>query len=282
MFHSLDRYQKEAYWILMKIARQHGGAFLCDGVGLGKTFAGLMLIERLILHEGKRVVLFAPKGAKEGVWEPHLKDWLPHIGGIGGGADFSNLAVFSQTDLNRKGDYPERFKRIAELADVIIIDEAHHFRNPGTLGDREKGKEMSRYYKLYDLLDHDVRPKTLFMLTATPINNRLSDFRHMVELFTRRDEAYFARTIGVNNLRAHFNSLERALRKLLGEDIFDIGESITEANEFLARDETFRHLVVQRSRAYARKRTSSNIKLSSLTMANLLISRLSKAFLMSG
>ena len=56
--------------------------FLCDGVGLGKTFVGLMLIERLILHEGKRVVLFAPKAAKEAVWEPHLRDWLPHIGGV--------------------------------------------------------------------------------------------------------------------------------------------------------------------------------------------------------
>lgn len=47
MFPRIDRYQKEAYWALMKIARQHGGAFLCDGVGLGKTFVGLMLIERL-------------------------------------------------------------------------------------------------------------------------------------------------------------------------------------------------------------------------------------------
>ena len=47
MFPKIDRYQKEAYWALMKIARQHGGAFLCDGVGLGKTFVGLMLIERL-------------------------------------------------------------------------------------------------------------------------------------------------------------------------------------------------------------------------------------------
>ena len=28
-----DRYQKEAYWALPKIARRHGGAFLCDGVG---------------------------------------------------------------------------------------------------------------------------------------------------------------------------------------------------------------------------------------------------------
>ena len=54
------------------------------------------------------------------------------------------------------------------------------------------------------------------MLTATPINNRLSDFRHMAELFTRRDETYFARTLGVNNLRAHFNNMEKALRQPSG------------------------------------------------------------------
>ncbi|HWP36340.1 MAG TPA: phospholipase D-like domain-containing protein [Gemmatimonadales bacterium] len=88
MLPRLDRYQREAYWAPMKIARQHGGAFLCDGVGLGQTFVGLMLIERLVLHEGKRVVLFAPKATKEGVWEPHLRDWLPHVGGVGGAADF--------------------------------------------------------------------------------------------------------------------------------------------------------------------------------------------------
>jgi superfamily II DNA or RNA helicase len=253
MFPSLDQYQKEAYWALLKIARQHGGAFLCDGVGLGKTFVGLMLIERLILHDGKRVVLFAPKAAKEGVWEPHLRDWLSHIGGIGGGADFSNLAVFSHTDLNRAGDFPERFHRITELADVIIIDEAHHFRNPGKEGDPDTGEDRSRYFKLYDLLDNNLRTKTLFMLTATPINNRLSDFRHMAELFTRGDEAYFGRTLGVNNLRAHFNNMERALRKTLDIDSFNLGESLTEAHDILSRDEIFRHLVVQRSRDYAKE-----------------------------
>ncbi len=151
MFPKLDRYQKEAYWAIMKIARQYGGAFLCDGVGLGKTFVGMMLIERLILHEGKRVVLFAPKGTKEAVWEPHLRDWLPHIGGVGGNADFSNLAVFSHTDLGRKGDFPERFRRIAELADVVMIDEAHHFRNPGTRVGGDEGTEPSRYYRLFEL-----------------------------------------------------------------------------------------------------------------------------------
>ncbi len=253
MFPRIDRYQKEAYWALMKIARQHGGAFLCDGVGLGKTFVGLMLIERLVLHEGKRVVLFAPKATKEGVWEPHLRDWLPHIGGVGGGADFSNLAVFSHTDLGREGDFPERFQRIAELADVVVIDEAHHFRNPGTRGGSDDSVEPSRYYRLFDLLGNAERPKTVFMLTATPINNRLSDFRHMAELFTRRDEQYFGRTLGVNNLSAHFNQMEKALRARVGHDPSDVSEQLTEAQEILFTDEIFRHLVVQRSRAYARE-----------------------------
>lgn len=254
MFPKLDRYQKEAYWALMKIARQHGGAFLCDGVGLGKTFVGLMLIERLVLHEGKRVVLFAPKAAREGVWEPHLRTWLPHIGGVAGN-DFSNLAVFSHTDLGRKGEFPERFRRVAELADAVLIDEAHHFRNPGRRGGEgeEEDIEPSRYYKLVDLLEQSVRPKSLFMLTATPINNRLSDFRHMLELFTRRDETYFARTLGVNNLRAHFNQMEKALRGRIGHDVVDVAEEIGEAQGLLASDEIFRQLVVQRSRAYARE-----------------------------
>lgn len=253
MFPKIDRYQKEAYWALMKIARQHGGAFLCDGVGLGKTFVGLMLIERLVLHEGKRVVLFAPKPAKDGVWEPHLRKWLPHIGGVGGGADFSNLAVFSHTDLGRKGDFPERFRRIAELADVVIIDEAHHFRNPGRQGDDDEGIEPSRYYRLFNLLDQTSRPKTLFMLTATPINNRLSDFRHMVELFTRRDETFFARTLGVNNLKAHFNQMEKVLRTRVGHDVADVSEHMDEAQDILASDQIFSQLVVQRSRAYAKE-----------------------------
>ena len=40
----------------------------------------------------------------------------------------------------------------------------------------------------------------------------------MAELFTRRDEAYFAGTVGVNNLRAHFNQMEGMLRSRVGQD----------------------------------------------------------------
>ncbi len=276
MFGQLDRYQQEAYWSLMKIARRHGGAFLCDGVGLGKTFVGLMLIERLVLHENKRVVLLAPKAARDAVWDPHLRRWLPHIGGVGGGEDFSSLSVFSHTDLGRAGDFPERFRRIAELADAVIIDEAHHFRNRGSRGDDTGGHgrglgaapdpvdadrdRRSRYWRLYDLLDGSVRSKQVYLLTATPVNNRLADFRHMAELFTRGDESVFARSLGVNNLSAHFNLMERTLQDSLAADgpqpdgvASALSEGMTpEAREALAADVVFDALVVQRSRSYAK------------------------------
>jgi SNF2 family DNA or RNA helicase len=244
MFPVLDQYQKEAYWSMMKIAAQHNGAFLCDGVGLGKTFVGLMIIERLV-RDKKHVVLFAPKGAREGVWEPMIKQYLGHIGS----QDFSNLAVFSHTDLQREGDFPDRFRRIAAIADAVVIDEAHHFRNQGQLGDPETGEKRSRYYRMFDLMGE--RPKQVFMLTATPINNRLTDFRHMIELFTRKQEDFFGRTLGIHNLRAHFNALERKLRGQLGDQADNLSENLAEAQELLEKDVIFESLVVQRSRAYA-------------------------------
>ena len=259
IFQILDRYQKEAYWSLIEIARQHGGALLCDGVGLGKTFVALMLIERLVLHEGKRVVLFAPKGTKEGMWEPTLKRYLPHIGGVGGNADFSNLTVFSHTDLSRDGDFPERFKRITELADVVIVDEAHHFRNRGSRIDTSKGEDAkdtrSRYYRLFDLIqDSELKqkPKTLFLLTATPINNSVIDLRNLIELFSRRQSDYFGQTLGIHNLEAHFASIARALNKVINTDE-NLEDHSKELDAVLAADPIRRSLIVQRSRAYARQ-----------------------------
>jgi hypothetical protein len=244
----LDKYQQEAYNSLMKIALRHQGAFLCDGVGLGKTYVGLMLIERLVVREGKNVLLLSPKAAREGVWDPKIRELLPHLSG-----DFSNLAVFNHTDLTRKGDYPERFQRMAERADVVIIDEAHNFRNRGTQGNEEEGKDPSRYWRLFDLLDPEKRPKQLFMLTATPINNRLADFRHMIELFSREQQDYFASSVGVHNLTAHFNTMEKALRSTLGDDGTVVHEDIIRARAILEENELFHHIVVQRSRAYAKE-----------------------------
>src|SRR5260370_10871904 len=76
----LDQYQKDGYHNLVDIGEQFNGAFLCDGVGLGKTFIGLMLIERLVLHERKNVLLMVPKGVWESDWKPVLQKQLSHLG----------------------------------------------------------------------------------------------------------------------------------------------------------------------------------------------------------
>jgi len=265
----LDQYQIDGYRALMKIAQQHRGAFLCDGVGLGKTFIGLMLIERLAVKESKRVALFAPKGAVESVWKPAIRRYLPHVGGLAGG-DFSNLVIFSHTDLGRGNDFPERFERIKQLAHAVIIDEAHHFRNPGRKGsdddlgiDRDLSGRIvgtgergpSRYRILADLITNGPNPKSVFLLTATPINNKLADFRHMVELFSEGRDDYFA-NIGVHSLRGHFTKMERELKTATADngsdnDQPDVDTNMIEAEQVLVDDSLFRELVIQRSRKYA-------------------------------
>jgi superfamily II DNA or RNA helicase len=246
MFPKLDIYQREAYRSLLKISHQHGGAFLCDGVGLGKTFVGLMLIERLIMHERKRVALFVPKSGRDAVWIRNLKKFLPHLVG-----DFSSLAIFNHTDLMRTGDdLPYRLERIKELADVIVMDEGHHFRNRGL--STMDGEIRSRYWKLYDIAGG----KAVYILTATPVNNHLTDFQHLIELFSRVQRPdVFSTTLGIHNLPAYFQHLEKQLRSLVAGEAYGelFADTTVEAEQLLFDDKLFRELVVQRSRAYVRK-----------------------------
>jgi len=246
MFPKLDMYQREAYRSLLKISHQHGGAFLCDGVGLGKTFVGLMLIERLIMHERKRVVLLVPKSGREAVWVRNIRKFLPHLDG-----DFSNLVILNHTDLMRTGaDLPYRLERIKELADAVVIDEGHHFRNRG-LGTKD-GEIRSRYWKLYDL----AAGKSIYLLTATPVNNHLTDFQHLIELFARVDRPdAFASTLGIHSLPAYFQHLEKQLRSIVAGEAYGelFADTTAEADQLLFDDKLFRELVVQRSRAYVKK-----------------------------
>jgi SNF2 family DNA or RNA helicase len=243
IFKALDQYQKEGYEALMRISQRFGGAFLCDGVGLGKTFVGLMLIERLVVHDRKNVVLVVPKSGRKPVWEAALKRYLPDLLG-----DFSKLVIINHTDLQRGGDWNEKLARLKQNADAVVIDEAHHFRNPGVRG-LNTGKP-SRYWRMADLAEN----KPVFMLTATPVNNQLIDLQHLMELFTRRQPDYFKDALGIHSLPGHFRKMEKDLAKRTGDAVDLQGElDGFEAGELLGQDELFRSLVVQRSRAYVRE-----------------------------
>lgn len=249
----LDQYQRDGYKALLKIAESYRGAFLCDGVGLGKTFVGLMLIERLVEYDRKRVALIVPKAGRKPVWEAALNKYLKHISGI-----FSNLVIVNHTDLQRGGEFQEKMKRIQEMADAIVIDEAHHFRNPGTLGVGPRTRP-SRYRQLYDICDG----KQMFLLTATPVNNRLIDLQHMMELFTRKQADYFKDApLGIHSLPGHFRTMESELEALVarssGGNRAAAETDQVEASQVLSNDALFQRLVVQRSRAYVKKSQQQN------------------------
>ncbi len=249
VFPKLDKYQQDGYRNMLTIADQYAGAFMCDGVGLGKTYIGLMLIERLVFKEKKQVVLFAPKAAREDVWEPALREHLPQVF-----SGFVNLKIYNHTDLQRQGHWPEELALTLAEADAVIIDEAHHFRNPGIqgLGDRAP----SRYRKLQQYLHANGRPKKMYFLTATPINNSVHDFRHIVELVTGSDDRYFARTLGIHHLPRHFIDLEKRILKRVPKTdqltLLDTDE-LMEAERELRADKVFDALVVQRSRTYVKE-----------------------------
>ncbi len=230
----LDQYQREGYHTLMRIAHRYNGALLCDGVGLGKTFIGLMVIERL-LFERKRIALIVPKAARADVWEAKLRRFLPEVRG-----HFSNLVIYNHTDLLRGGEYPELIREVAEKVDAIIIDEAHHFRNIAS--DRSR--------KLFEIAES----KQLFLLTATPVNNSLYDLMHLIEYFSRRTPTYFSDApLGIHTLRGHFRKMEDALQSLVDGKKGDVEIDAITAEQVLSNDELFQAIVVQRSRAYVRQ-----------------------------
>jgi len=248
----LDQYQKDGFHELMAIADKYHGGFMCDGVGLGKTFIGLMVIEYLVERQRKRVVLLVPKAARKPVWEAALARYAPHLSG-----GFSTLEILNHTDLLRKAsdekDYPALVRDIKQRADAIVVDEAHHFRNPGIKG--EEGERQSHYWQFYDIAEG----KDLFLQTATPINNQLIDLQHMIELFSRRQTDYFKDApLGIHSLPGHFRKMEKELEKLVYKQSDAAEDEAAETNEVeaekvLANDDLFRALVVQRSRAYVKK-----------------------------
>lgn len=220
----LATYQRDAYHDLLQMAAEHGGALLCDGVGLGKTFVGLMLIERARMERHK-VLVIAPKSAIPSVWERNLNKYFPD--------DFGrytdDIRVMAHTDFGRHGGITEEeLAKLRQRYETIIVDEAHHFRMPH----RNRSKKLK-------ILTNERRT---FLLTATPINNSLLDLYNLINLIAQDRQGHFQK-LGVPHLRNWFG-------KAMGgreDDQFQL-QFIEDAGyqEFL------KHIIVQRSRRYVK------------------------------
>ena len=238
VYPGLSQYQKDGYNSLVEIADHYSGAFLCDGVGLGKTFVGLMLIERFVKKERKNVVLMVPASARVSVWETTIKKYIPEI--LEG---FYPFKIINHTDLLLEKN-ENLMNQIAEQAEIVVIDEAHHFRN----------RSSNRYRKLFEMMAAG-RKKQMFMLTATPINNSFLDLQHLIELFTHRQDDYFAAApLGIHSLAGHFKKMETRLSAMTGTSVSD---SVDVSDDIFRGDQLVNQLVVQRSRAYVKKSLSN-------------------------
>lgn len=140
------------------ILRERGGVLIADSVGLGKTYIALGLIETA-LRTDRRVGVIAPAALRRG-WTVPL-DRLVRSLGMGPG----RVIWTSHTHLAR-GTAP---KGIYDGLDLLVVDEAHAFRNPRT--------------RRYRALATISRGAELVLISATPVNNSLEDLYALVRLF---------------------------------------------------------------------------------------------------
>ncbi|HSG81682.1 MAG TPA: helicase-related protein, partial [Gemmatimonadota bacterium] len=191
---TLADHQARAYERACDIIDRYGGVIIADAVGLGKTYIGLRLVQRT-LDEGGRVIVVVPAALRH-QWERELA-YLA-VGTTTPGADptddgpenldlwlreDSGIALLSMEALGRR-----KFNAASyQGAELVLIDEAHNFRNPAT--------------RRYRVLGDTVRHSRVALLTATPINNTLLDLQYLIDLFAA--PAAF-RHLGIPNYRDAF------------------------------------------------------------------------------
>lgn len=153
---------------LQVINDMNGNAILADEVGLGKTIeAGLIMKELLLREEINSVLIAAPKSLLS-QWKTEMAEKFGETFLIANnpsehvefGSD--DRIICSHNFLARKYD------QLSDRTwDLMIVDEAHAFRNTHSKGRTCLG---------------NLRKNHLLLLTATPLCNRLTDLYSIVDL----------------------------------------------------------------------------------------------------
>jgi len=180
----LDPHQEQGFQQALNIIGREQGVMVCDGVGLGKSYIGLALMEHFC-RDGRNVLLIAPKNILDSSWKGYLDQYLRRFR-----SPFGNITEMPMTEF---GFLPEDGKKdppptpallekrrlrddLMERADVIIVDEAHNFRTTSA----------SRYQNLFKIVQQARgRRKKIILLTATPINTEYADLSAQIGLITQ-------------------------------------------------------------------------------------------------
>ncbi|HEX8126000.1 MAG TPA: helicase-related protein [Allosphingosinicella sp.] len=190
--------------VLSKIAR-HGGCILADSVGLGKTYTALGVI-KWYEKRNKNVLVLCPKKLREN-WTDYLAINNSDLNPLR--ADRFGYTVLSHTDLSReKGKVGDIDLSKIEWGnyDLVVIDESHNFRNASR--NRSGSGRKTRYERLMDdIVKAGLKTKVL-LLSATPVNNDLSDLKAQLDLISADNNGGFAEA-GVPNLSLMIGHAQR-------------------------------------------------------------------------
>lgn len=204
----LTRFQADGVARMERLLDEHGGVLVADEVGLGKTYLAGEVIYRTANINRQRVLVVAPAALKTAMWEPFL---TTH--------DFSRwVDVMSYEEVRNRLD-PEKgsvsaFLKQIEDYSLIVIDEAHNLRNSGA----QRSGAVDRVITAGG-------PKKVVLLTATPVNNSLTDLETLVKYFIR-DDARFA-ALGIPSIREyikHAQAMDPA--NLTPEHLFDLMDQV--------------------------------------------------------
>ncbi|MCM3783079.1 DEAD/DEAH box helicase [Neobacillus mesonae] len=143
-----------------------GRAILADEVGLGKTIeAGLILKEYLIRGLVSKVLILVPASlVLQWVRELNSKFGIPAVAQKKA-YSWQNDVVVASMDTAKRDPHQEIL--MSSDYDMIIVDEAHKLKN----------KKTSNYQFMLKL-----RKKYCLLLTATPVQNDLSELFNLITL----------------------------------------------------------------------------------------------------
>jgi superfamily II DNA or RNA helicase len=150
---SLKPHQISAVTRLQTSLEQFGGALLCDEVGMGKTYVATAIAQ----HYSDCLVV--SPASLTSMWRDALSVTRTT----------ARLLTFEALSRADTDGFHGRRKPFLAGHDLIVVDEAHHVRNPGT----------NRFFALASL----ARGARVLLLSATPIHNRRADLVVMLSLF---------------------------------------------------------------------------------------------------
>lgn len=186
--------------LIKKLERQ-GIAMLSDSVGLGKTYTAIKVIEYYRQVKNQRVVVIAPAGLKS-QWEKAFAEFkFLHI-----------PEILSLQDVNKIQERRETYRTIP--VGLFVFDESHNLRNSG--GGRF---DVFVNWKMENESAHTL------LLTATPINNQLSDLTNQVMLGTggeiRRLGSFVNDRGNLETLKERLDLIQKNIKAQIKDGIVD-------------------------------------------------------------